>query len=286
MKAIITSILVLSTFFTTYAGGPWTPKKNHADFILTVSPVIYKSMSSIDGSGISLTRRVIDINSQLYIEYGITNSLAVIGNLNFKSVRTSSKTFPTSDFLTVLPSDRVFGLGNSGIGLKYNFVDKKVLFSLSYTTEFPYVGDNVAAGIRTGYDTYSFVPGVHFGQGFEKSVYYFVEAFFAARNNISHEWRLNTEVGYTFKKPITLALKVNLKQSLKNKTVIESPNYRYTGLYLNDEEFVAWSFNTIYKINSEWSFMAALAGGFKTKLIARTPVISAGVIWKFIPEGY
>ena len=275
-------MLVFGFSFRTMAGGPWTQKKGEGIQIVGLSEVIYQSMSSSTGGGLSLPRRVTDISLQYYAEYGIVNRLTVIGNLNVKYVGTSKKVFITNDFSSFLPSEKQFGLGNSSIGLKGLIIDKKVLFSASFTTEFPSVGDKTAEGIRTGYDDWSFIPQLHFGSGFSNGIYFFVEGGFVFHLNLSDEWRLNSEIGYQLKKrPLLLALNLSAKQSLKNRTVIESDNYKQTGLYLNDEEFIAWSFKFVQELGDQMGFNYAFAGGFTTELIARTPVISVGFYHKF-----
>jgi len=169
-------------------------------------------------------------------------------------------------------------LGNSVVGAKYNFIESKFLATLSAAVEFPAIGDEPNTGLRTGYNTYSFIPGIHFGQSLNK-LYYSVETFFALRNELSHEWRLNAEIGYHFKKPLTGAFKVNMVESLRNRTISESPNYLATGLYLNNQEYVAWSINFIHDIEADFQMLYALAGGFTTSLIARTPVFTLGILY-------
>ena len=119
------------------------------------------------------------------------------------------------------------------------------------------------------------------GQGFQNGIYYFVEACFAAQLNISHVYRIKGELGYDFKKPLIMAFAVSVVESLKDKTVNESANFQQTGLYLNNQEFISWELKFIGEINDHLGMTAGFAGGFRTELIARTPVISAGVYFKW-----
>jgi hypothetical protein len=226
-----------------------------------------------------LPRRVTDVNSQLYIEHGLIKHLAIFANLNFKVVRTSSQSYETDDFSFTLPNGGLAGLGNSTIGLKYNLLNKSLLVSLSHAVEFQSLGDNIDRGLRTGYNTYAFVSGVHLGQSFAKNFYYALEAFYAPRNRLSDEWRLNAELGYSFKKPLILAFKVNVRESFRNKIVEESTNYLSTGLYLNNQEYVAWNVSIIQDKHPKVTLIYALSGGFTTSLIARTPVFTFGLLW-------
>lgn len=280
MKNFLAVALLLFSL-NSFAGGPWVKEKNDGIIISSLSTVIYKSMSSSTGSGLTLPRRVSDISQQNYLEFGITNSLTLIANLELKYVGTSSKLYPTDDFGLSILSGKLFGIGNSSVGFKYGITKEKFLFSLSYTTEFPNIGEKEALGLRTGAPTWGFVPGVHLGQGFDKRVYYFVEGYFVARNEWSHEWRVNAEVGYTFKKPLTMALFLSARQSLNNANPEDNASFRQTGLFLNNQEFIAWNFKFMYDINDRMGLMTSLAGGFTTRLIARTPVISAGFYFQW-----
>jgi hypothetical protein len=279
------SLFITLIFFNSilFAGGPWTQKQGEGIVLVGVSPVIYSSMSSNGAGRINLNRRVSDITTQTYVEYGIKDKLTFIGNLSLKYVGTSKKTFDSGDFLATLPSGKLFGLGNITASLKYNFVNKKVLFSGSAGIETANLGSQPATGLRTGLEAWTFVPMLHFGQGFGNGIYYFVEAGYGARNKFSDDWRVTGEFGYQMRKPLTLAVNISLKQSVKNRSPFDEANFRQTGLYLNNQEYMAWSFKFTHELNENWGWNTALAGGFRTEFIARTPVISAGFYYKWKP---
>ncbi len=282
IRFALISVLLINLPINAFAGGPWTQQKGKGIHIAGLSEVIYQTMSSSTGSGIELPRRVTDISFQHYAEYGLTDRLTIIGNLNVKYVGSSQKTFGTNDFISTIPSGKLFGLGNSSLGFKGLVNEKAILISASFTTEFPSLGDRTAEGLRTGYEDWSFIPQVHFGNGYTSGIYFFVEGGFVFHTKLSDEWRLNGEFGYRFKKrSLIMALNISVKESLKNRTVIESVNYRHTGLYLNDEEFIAWSFKFVHELSDKMGINYAFAGGFRTELIARTPVISVGFYHKF-----
>jgi len=44
---------------------------------------------------------------------------------------------------------------------------------------------------------------------------------------------------------------------------------------------MAWSFKLTHELNDNWGWNTAFAGGIRTELIARTPVISAGFYYKW-----
>lgn len=281
LKVILICLLALGLHLNSRAGGPWTQAKGEGIAIGNISPVIYTSYSSPSGDAVSLNRRVLDISNQIYFEIGLHDRLNLIGNANLKYVGTTQKVQEDSDFGEVLENGRLFGMGNSVFGLKYRITNGSFLLATSFQIEFPGSSEKSLFGLRTGYDSWSFVPGIHMGQGFNNGIYYFVEAFFAAQLNISHVYRIKGELGYDFKKPLIMAFAVSVVESLKDKTVAESPNFAQTGLYLNNQEYISWELKFIGEINDHLGMTAGLAGGFRTELIARTPVISAGVYFKW-----
>lgn len=280
MRLLSFILFAFAISFQLHAGGPWVEQKHSGSYFTNLNFVIYKTMSDEMGNTRDLPRRVSDIGLTNYLEYGVAKNLALFANIELKYVGSSSKTFP-STLNSAVPSGKLFGLGNSSLGLKYNFLNKKVLLSLSFAMEFPATSSKASTGLRTGIPSFSFVPGLHFGQGFQNGIYYYIEGFFAARNNYSHEWRLNGELGYDFKRPLVMALFVNARQSLNNKIYNDNSNFINTGLFLNNQEFVAWSLKFIYEMKENMGITAALSGGATTKLIARTPVISAGFYIKW-----
>jgi hypothetical protein len=287
MKIRVLSLLfILFSTQCLMAGGPWTQPKNEGIVIGNISPVIYRTYSSSGSGGLGMWRRVTQVSNQAYFELGLTDQLMLLGNLSLVYAGTSPKTFQTTDFNTLLAPGRVFGMGNSSIGMKYRFTKKSFLFAMSFQVEFPGSTEKSINGLRTGYDAWTFLPGIHMGQGFSNGIYYFVEGSFGGHTRLSDEYRLQGEFGYHFKKPLILAVTVHVKQSLKNKTPSDSPNYQQTGLYLNDQEYISWAFKFTQELSDKFGWNTALAGGFHTELIARTPVISFGMYYKWKAKPY
>ncbi len=282
MRNICSVLIFIMAHALVYAGGPWTQKKGEGILIIGVSPVIYSTISGPGEGSADLPRRISEITTQAYVEYGIIDRLTLIGNLPLKYVGSASKLQETDDFVTNLPHGKLFGLSNSTLAAKYNITNQKFLFAASLGIEFPSIGDKLSRGLRTGYEAFTFIPMIHLGQGFSNGIYFFVEGGYGVRNKLSDEWRLSTELGYSFKKPLIMALSLNVKESIKNRSSFDdNANYLHTGLYLNEQEYVSWSFKFIHEVNDHWGWNAALSGGFRTELIALTPVISGGFYYKW-----
>lgn len=283
-KKLLLICLLFSLGFGAYAGGPWTQQKRHLLLISGVSPVIYSLTSRTESGRLMLPRRVIDISWQQYMEYGITNKLTLVANINLKYVGSSQMLRKESSFNENLAYGRLGGLGNSLIGLKYGITKKKLLFSFSGNVETYALGVQKYLGLRTGYEDWGFIPGIHLGKSFKNNTYFFMEAYYVARTKLSDEWRANAEFGYTFKKPFIMAFNVSLKESLRNREVEDESNFEQTGLYLNNQEYLAWYVKFMYKKSEQFGVVASLSGGIRTERIALTPVISLGIQYKWHPN--
>ncbi|MDZ4846566.1 MAG: hypothetical protein SH857_13585 [Chitinophagales bacterium] len=267
------------------AGGPWTPQKHKGIFIASVSPNIYKNISG-DSGGLALQRRVSDITTQFYVEYGITNKLALTANFPLKYVQTGRSIEGSDDFNDTLPAGRMAGYGNPEAELKYQFVNKKIILAGACKVEAPVTQYNNSNALRTGYDTWSFIPTVYMGHSFSSRLYIQGMAAFAFRiNDYSDEWRAAVEVGYKLKRPFWIALFLQARQSInngsRNDADLLTSNNLHTGLYMNDQQYFAWEFKFSYAFNPRLGINWALAGGLTTRYIARTPAFSFGVYYNW-----
>lgn len=276
------SVLLLSA----HAGGPWTPGKGKGLFVFSATPIIYTSISSGDGAfdGLQLHRRVTDITFQGYVEHGFSNRLAMIFNIPYKYVRTSSNLTGNGDLPDTIPSGSLIGMGNIEVGLKYQLLkEKKLQMAGSLTLEAGTAWDKEKEGLRTGYDTWGFVPMIHAGMSFAKRAWWQAEAGAAIRvnNSYSEEVRFSFEIGSGFKKPFTAAFLLQVRQSLENGDRTNSPNDFQTGLYLNNESYVAWSGKFSYNFKENFGIVWSFGGGAVTQYIARAPSITFGVMKKW-----
>lgn len=291
-RQLVIILPLLLVYQQSMAGGPWTQPKHKGIFIANVSPNIYSTISGKSG-GIALNRRVTDLTTQFYVEYGIINSLTLIANLPLKYERTGNSVRSGGDFAQTLPASWVFGVGNASVELKVKaFHKNRFASAVSFGVETPSPWYENATGLRMGYDCWSLLPTIHLGGGITERLYVQGSATFAVRtNNYSHEWRAAAEIGYRLKKkPLWLAFLLQAKQSIRNGSrndanILTSNNLQ-TGLYLNDEGYWAWAFKMAYNINNRLGINVALAGGITTTYIARTPAISAGVFYDWSkPKG-
>jgi len=274
----------LTAFAQAFAGGPWTPGRTEGSVTGSVTPVVYKSYALPDGGSADLRRRVTDVTIGGYFELGITDRLALLGNLELRYAGTSQKGFDTDDFplQPLLAPDRTFGMGNSSVGFKYRFTgdERNMQFGLSFTTEFPASNKRIGTGIQTGYDAWTFLPGLHIGQRYVSGFFFYAEAWYGAHTRLSDEVRVAGEIGYTFLSPVSLSLSVSSKQSIHNR-IYGDGYFAQTGLYLNDQEHLTVGLKIVREISESFGFRMEMSGRFLTEYMAVSPVISAGCYYNW-----
>ena len=288
MKYFFVTLTLISTLsFSAIAGGPWTPVKGAGTFIPSVSPNIYSTISGRN-QRIDLNRRVSDVSFQFYTEYGITDNFALVANVPFKYVRTSKKILQSDFFPDTLVNGGLFSLGNIEFELKYKVVDVDgFTMAVGFQTMLPVNSTNAAAGLRTGYNTWGFMPRLHIGTGFSDRFYgQYMGGFNWRNNNYSDEWYASVEFGgkskdHKFFYAILVQAKQSLNNGSRNDANIFLTNSLHTGLYMNDEEYWAWSFKFANQLSDKLLINYSIGGGIVTRYIARTPAFTVGVIYNW-----
>ena len=273
-----------------FAGGPWPKKKNSGYAQLGFTYVGYNSFFNHEGKIVPLRRNVIDFTSQLYLDYGITDKLTLTANLPFKYV-TSSENISNSDttyFRDTVPNGNLFGLNNVMLGLKYNIIKKRVLFSVGFNSEANVAKYDSLTTLRTGPGAWVFHPYVSVGTTFYKHKFYtFLDAGYRARlNNYSDEIDFNFELGFSWNQKTyfiaNVAGRISVQEgSLDNNVNALNPNGRdlHTSLYPNNQQYVGYGLKFIQKIKKV-HINAAVYSGFGN-MVAATPSYNLGVAYEW-----
>lgn len=289
LRVIMILILCLLGSRNGYAGGPWTPEKGTGLVIVNFSPNVYGQLSNGQGRFLRLNRRVFDITLQGYIEAGITDRLAVVGNLPARVCGTGSAILDNSDYSDTLNPAAWVGAGNPELELKYQFLKKgDWVAAIALKGIFTGSLQDTTSGIKTGYACQGVAPWLHVGKSFNRRFYTQFGSGIEFRNQgydeVVHGY---LEAGWRSKKKDNwFAALIQLRKSLHNATYIEHPNYYNTGLYIVEEEYLALSFKGSFpfgipwseKEESNWRFHVSMGGGLAfTRWIAVTPAGTAGV---------
>ena len=302
MKRLLTlALLVFIVAQSASAGGPWPRKKNSGYAQLAFTYVGYSSFYNHEGKITSLRRPVTDFTSQLYLDYGLTDRLTMTANLPFKYVSTADRisSADTTYFQDTIQSGSLFGLNNVMLGLKYNIIKKKVLFSAGLNVEANVAKYDSISALRTGASTWVFHPYLSVGTSFfSGKVYTLLDAGYRVRlNNYSHEADFNFELGYSWNQKTYFILNVAGRFSVQNgsfdnnvTTMVNPsdstvttihPNGRdlHTSLYANNQQFIGYGLKFIQKIKKVHINAGVYIGS--GQMVAAAPSYNLGVAYEW-----
>jgi len=302
MTRTITLVLLLLTVFqAAHAGGPWPRKKKTGYAQLGFTYVGYNSFFNNQGNVTSLRRQVTDFTSQVYLEYGLTDRLTLMTNLPFKYV-SSGEDILNSDstyFKDTVPNGNLFALNNVTLGLKYNIINKKVLFSAGFNAEANVARYDSLTTLRTGPSAWVFNPYLSVGSSFvQGKLYTMLDAGMRFRtNNYSHEADFNFELGYSWNYKTYFAVSVAGRFSLQNgsydNNVTAAPDTSdpasvsvhpfgrdlHTSLYPNNQQYLGYGLKFIQKIKKVHINAAVYFG--TGQMVAAAPSYNLGVAYEW-----
>lgn len=275
----IIGILLIFLSRQTLAGGPWTQEKGrgYAQLSFTFIPA-YGSLYGRDGKTINLNREVSDQTLLGYGEYGLTPRLTLIGEVPLKFVSTADELLSGSDFPdNVLESGSLSGLGNVSLALKYALLQKKrLLLSGQVKIDAPTATGKANTGLRTGTDTWGVAPTLILG-GSRRNIYVFVESGVRFRgNNYSQEFLLGGEAGISLFSRFWLIGVLDVRQSINDGTH-DNENSEQTGLYPDNQEYVAFGLKLIAEINRRFGVNLSSFGASSGNLVAKSPSNTIGL---------
>ncbi len=302
MTRILTLILLVFTLVqSASAGGPWPRKKNSGYAQLGFTYLGYSKFFNDNGKVTDLRRPVTDFTTQLYLDFGLTDRLTMTANLPFKYVSSGDKisSADTSYFKDTIQAGNLFGLSNVMLGLKYNIVQKRVLFSAGLNVEANVAKYDSLTTLRTGPSTWVFHPYLSVGTTFATGkVYTLLDAGYRVRlNNYSHEANVNFELGYSWNQKTYFILNVAGRFSMQNGSydnnvtaVVDStdptseslhPNGRdlHTSLYPNNQQYLGYGLKFIQKIKKVHINAAVYFG--TGQLVAAAPSYNLGVAYEW-----
>lgn len=281
-KVLLTGAFLLLMAGVGKAGGPWTLSKKGGYFQIQATFPGYatKRLFTSSGDDLYLPRPVLDLTFQSYLEYGITDRLTMAVNVPYKYMATKDEVIEKSEYQSLLSVGSIHGLGNASLGLKYKVFEGKWLGAVSFGTEVPSLVTDSSKGLRTGYETWTFVPTLHIGGGFDNGVYTYIDAGAGIRaGGFSSEARILAELGKKFKEHFTLALSLDVRESFRNESR-DYENFRHTGLFVNNQEYFAYGIKAAYEKNGfgvNFSTYGAAYGEF----VAKAPFFNLGVFKKW-----
>jgi hypothetical protein len=281
-------------FTNLQAGGPWTKKKGegYVQFAAYAIPPINRLSINAYRTKF-LNRSIFDATAELYAEYGLTNRFTLSASLPLKFVSSGPIQMVDSTLLSagsfgapgeVLDAGTLVDLGNIRLAGKYNLLRKKIHLSahalISAPTAVQAYNPNTA--LRTAYSCWGFQPSLSIGYGKEKMYTYLESGVNFRTHDYSHQWVANFEIGWRVGKRIYLAIGLDAILCLPGGADI--PNSReevQTGLYVNNQNFVAFTLKAILPVSDYVGLNVSLSGGLWANNVQQGPNIGLGVYYKW-----
>lgn len=276
-------LLLVST--NSFSQSPWVRDKGAGYAQIGYSSISnYSSLydKSASSGATSLERFISDRTVNAYGEFGLTPKWTIISSIPVKFLNSGERT-PTPEIANPINSKgNLIGLGNVELGAKYGFYQKNIVASAQLKVAANTTAYNVNTGLRTGIPAWSIEPMISVGKGGDNYFVFGYGGLGFRTNNFSHYGRLGIEGGVDINKRFWLIAFVDAVFSFRNGTVAASPANLQTGLYLNNQEFIAFGPKFIYEaIKEQLGFTLSLGGGVSNNLVPQKGSFSFGVYYKW-----
>ncbi len=250
------------TSISVEAQSPWLHKKKDGYIQVQGILPVYQYSSTLNGFFLgdeqAVNRKTFNSDYSIYLEYGISDNLNLISVLPFKYVSTGALTSAESElpFDNVLEKSSLSGMGNYRFALKYGLGGKKANFAISVDTRWNTISQELEKGLSTGIDANAFGLVLHVGRSNSKHYGFAAIGFYKYTNNYSDVIEINVEHGWKLKERWNVALSLDGRFSLSNGSYFNE-NLDQTGLYPNDQEWLAISAKAAYELKNNLGINAA-----------------------------
>ncbi|WP_196895479.1 hypothetical protein [Aureivirga marina] len=276
--------LILCAFFISigiYAQSAWTQKKNEWYVQAGFSSINdYSGLFGANDNTYNTSRKITDNTLQIYAKYGITDKTTVLVDVPYKILKTGDLSENPTHAPTI--ADGTFSnLGNIYVGVQHNFINKGVVVSGQLNLGINSSSFDEETGLRTGYDAWEIIPTINVGKGWDK---FYLQGNFGVNlktNDYSNSIVANLEGGIKFLQRIWVIGGIHVLESFEDGEVILPQQNLQTGLYLNNQEFVAYGFKVLGEITPKFGAVIGTNSAFSGNLVAKRSALSFGIYTKF-----
>ncbi|KAB8152107.1 hypothetical protein EZY14_015355 [Kordia sp. TARA_039_SRF] len=270
------TIIALFCLGIVSAQSPWTQEKGK--FYTQLSFTSISNYDEIFGDPDYQTDREITDNTlQLYGEYGISNNTTLIVNVPVKLISTND-IVGGSAFIT---EDSETAFGNISVGIRHQFYKEKWIISGQLDIKANTSTFDIASGIRTGEDAWSFTPTLNLGRSFDK---FYIQAFTGIdlrTDNYSNNFKVGGEIGTKIHSKIWLIGFVDIVKSFNDGDVTLPLSNLVTALYVNNQEYGAFGLKAIGEINDSFGGIVTFGGAFSGNNVAKQAALTFGLYKRF-----
>ncbi len=281
MKRLIVIISILCISIG-YAQSPWTQADGEFYGQLSFNMIPeYEELYTKNGTNLLTERKLQDFTLQGWLEWGISESSTILFSFPLKMLKsgdlvTADQPDPFTD------SGSITAPGNLRIGWKQGLFKDNLVAAGQLWLEMPTAKYDDESGLRSGYDAWAIIPSFNLGTS-GTSWYSYANIAYGYRNNdYSHFTQLMAEAGYHFSQKISAAIYFDWLNSLNNGSRIDPVNNLITGLYVNNQEYLAWGLKVFGRILGEKTGISlGIAGAFSGNYVARAPAINLALYHQF-----
>jgi hypothetical protein len=265
-----------------FAQSPWLHEKKTllTQISFNIIPE-YNQLYLNSGETYTTERNLKDNTLQAWLEYGLSDYTAFQVILPLKFLTAGS--LVENDFQT--PQTRAGSLqafGNFSLIWKQKLVQQTWIVTSHLLVEFPTADYQGESGLRSGYDAWALFAALSTGRGFGRTYIYAHLGVGTRTNEYSSFFTGGVEAGYQVSRSISVAGVINILQSLQNGTRQDPLNNLLTGLYVNDQEFIAWGLKVFGPIiPDKFGYSAALFGAVGGNFVAKSPSLNLGLYYIF-----
>jgi hypothetical protein len=271
MKNLFKIILFVLISNVSFAQGPWTREKGKAYIQIGLTSLNYKK-AQINGNLSDLGADYSDITTQLYFEYGITKNLEAQLIIPFKYVNYKS------DFIN--QSEKMSGLGNVTMGLKYNFFNSSWKISGGIQYSLNSIAKNNTQTLSTGFNASTILPYISAGSSSGKWYYFGNLGYGYMNSDYSDFLKIGAEVGYNVVEKGHLILVLdNRIIATKENAYINDPNQWPSYLDRQSYSAVGLKFNYEF-IKDKFGANFAALGAFALDNAPAAPTLNFGIYTK------
>ncbi|MBC8045954.1 MAG: hypothetical protein H7Y00_04115 [Fimbriimonadaceae bacterium] len=279
MKNISISSIILFLAIQHIQAQVWTLPENGYYISASFSTATYTQ--AYDSANINYSLypvEIEDLSLQLQVQYGITDKITVSAKIPYEVQAAKYIGKQQLDSAGAYIEGELAYLSNIEAGVIYKFRNAKPVISTSLFIETNTQDHNFLNGLATGYDAWSFKPGI--GAGYTINKFWF-SAYTAAdikTNNYSSGILANGEAGYKLIDEIYFALFVAGRRSFENGDYC-SCYLTNSGLFFNDQSYIAYTGKAGFLFN-EFSLNFGYTGAYPGRNIPGDPVFTVGFAYK------
>lgn len=282
LSSIATSLVLLVSGATAGAGSPWTQKKGSGFVqlaVYTIGP--YDNLYQSSGDDFRTGREITDDTLEVYAEYGLTERWTIVGSAPLKLLETGDPVAnPSLDPPTIEAGTRST-LGNVRVAGRRKLVDGSFVLSGQLDLELPTGSFDEATGISSGHDAFTLTPSIAAGKGVSRAYVFGYLGFGLRSGDFSSDWRLGAEGGFRVLGRVWLVGMLDSVRSFENGDVQLARANLETGLYVNDQEYLAYGFKLLVDASKRLGFQATTYSASSGNNVARSPLSGLGVYFKW-----